>query len=311
MTCVRFYTMNSVTYLDLRNNIHHLMDAQQHLKSELELCQWEEIKPMKRSDEHQSFVMKMDPKALNQHINTIWLQIDATKFLAQCEENGKDTVTLIPKVNEFFFCFEIEYNMPFLFQISLLPCTRIPTLFENTQDKIILVALILICGANVDEGFGLAYRIIQDMTLNSDKIYAIATKYMAVNNRLHDVEKLVNCIKSNSNQPETKLCNEILSLAVQSSLSNHSSSPQRTKSAIESLIRLISDPSTQIDCYILSGQLKAAYLLAVQHKRVAEIRRILRYAEKTNQIQIKKLCEKKLQSIDSQSQSQESQSSEP
>lgn len=179
----------------------------------------------------------------------------------------------------------------------MLPCTRIPTLFENTQDKIILVALILICGANVEEGFGLAFRIIQDLSLNSDKIYAIATKYLAVNSRLYDVEKLVNCIKSNSNQPDTKLCNEILSLAIQSALNNHNS-PQRTKMAVENLIRLISDISIQIDCHILSGQLKAAYLLAVQYKRVPEIRRILRYAEKTNQTQIKKLCEKKLQSID-------------
>lgn len=102
MTCVRFYTLNCVAYQDLRNNTHHLMNAQQHLKSELELCQWEEIKTQtKRPDENQSFVMKMDSKSLNQHINTIWLQIDASKFLAQCEENGRETVSLIPKVRQF------------------------------------------------------------------------------------------------------------------------------------------------------------------------------------------------------------------
>lgn len=172
-------------------------------------------------------------------------------------------------------------------------------MFENSQDKIILVAFVLICGVNVEEGFGLAYRIIQDMNLNADRIYAIVTKYLAVNNRLQDVEKLVSSIKSNRNQPDTKLCDEILSLAVQSALSNNSS-PQRNKTIVENLIRLISDTSVQIDCHILSGQLKAAYLLAVQHKRMGDIRRILRYAEKTNQIQIKKLCEKKLQAIDAQ-----------
>lgn len=182
----------------------------------------------------------------------------------------------------------------------MLPCTRIPILFENTQDRILLCALILICGANVEEGFGLAYRIIQDMGLNSDKIYAIATKYFALNNRLHDVEKLVSCIKGNSSQSETKLCDEIISLAVQSALSSLSNI-QRAKPTIENLIHLIHDVSIQIDCHILSGQLKAAYLLAVQHKRVSDIRRILRYAEKTNQTQIKKLCEKKLQSTDAQS----------
>lgn len=137
------------------------------------------------------------------------------------------------------------------------------------------------------------------MGLNSDKIYSIATKYLAVNNRLHDVEKLVNCIKSNSNQRDMKLCNEILSLAVQSAISNHNNL-QRNKAAVENLVRMISEVSMQIDCHILSGHLKAAYLLAVQHKRVPDIRRILRYAEKTNQTQIKKLCEKKLMAIEAQ-----------
>lgn len=108
MTCVRFYAMGCVTYQDLRNNAHHLLNAQQHLKSELELCQWEEIKTQtKRTEENQSFVMKMDPKSLNQHINTIWRQIDASKFLASCEENSRETVTLLPKVKHFFFSFYI------------------------------------------------------------------------------------------------------------------------------------------------------------------------------------------------------------
>lgn len=75
------------------------MNAQQHLISELELCQWEEIKTQtKRTEENQSFVMKMDPKSLNQHINTISKQIEASKFLANCEEMGKETISLIPKV---------------------------------------------------------------------------------------------------------------------------------------------------------------------------------------------------------------------
>lgn len=157
--------------------------------------------------------------------------------------------------------------------------------------------MILICGTNIEEGFGLAYRIIQDMSLNADKIYAIATKFLSMNNRLHDVEKLVDCVKGNSTQPDKKLCDEILSLAVQTAYSAQGS-PNQTKAAIEHLIRLINDIATQIDCYILSGQLKAAYLLAVQHKRIVDIRRILRHAEKTNQMQVKKLCEKKLLAID-------------
>lgn len=183
-------------------------------------------------------------------------------------------------------------------QISMLPCTRIPTLFGTAQDKIILVSLILICGTNIEEGFGLAYRIVQDLTLNADKIYAIVTKFVSLNNRLQDVEKLIDCIRSNSNQMETQLCDDILSLAVQTAFSVHGGQHQM-KSIIEQLIRQIDDVGIQIDCHILSGQLKSAYLLAVQHKRVQDIKRILRHADKTNQLQIKKLCEKKLMAIES------------
>lgn len=162
----------------------------------------------------------------------------------------------------------------------------------------------MICGTNIEEGFGLAYRIIQDMSLNADKIYAIATKFLSMNNRLHDVEKLVDCIKENSTQSDRKLCDEILSLAIQTAYTaGNQGSPHQTKVAIENLIRLIEDMATQIDCYILSGQLKAAYLVAVQHKRIVDIRRILRHADKTNQIQVKKLCEKKLFTIDAQADS--------
>lgn len=99
MTCVKFYTMKCCTYQDLRNNAFHLVNAQKHLKSELELCQWEEIKVQsKKGEENMSLAMKMDSKSLNQHINTICRQLEAAKFLAKCEEKGRDTVKLLPKV---------------------------------------------------------------------------------------------------------------------------------------------------------------------------------------------------------------------
>ena len=178
----------------------------------------------------------------------------------------------------------------------MVPCTRIPTLFGTTQDKILITSLILICGTNIEEGFGLAYRIIQDLSLDADKIYGITSKYLSLNNRLHDVEKLIDCIKSNSSKPETVICDKILSLAVQTAFSAHLTTHQ--KSVMENLIRLISDVGVQINCHIMSGQLKAAYLLAVNHRRTNDIRRIARHAESMNQPQVKKLCEKKLSSLE-------------
>lgn len=303
MTCVKFYTMKCGSYQDLRNNAFHLQNAEKHLRSELELSQWEEIQLQpKKPEESLSLAMKMDSKSLNQHINTICRQMEAAKFLAKCEDDGKDTIKLLPKVNSVnSINHSVSFHLSFsaAFQISMLQCQRIPTLFGSAQDKILLASLIMICGSNIEEGFGLSYRIIQDLSLAADKIYSITTKFLSMNKRLSDVEKLIDCIKSNSTKPDTSVCDNILELAIQTALEVLGShGVHQMKSTIDNLIRLIGDVATQIECHITAGQLKAAYLLAVSNRRPQDIKRIARLAEKTNQPHIKKLCEKKLSNMD-------------
>jgi zinc finger FYVE domain-containing protein 26 len=136
------------------------------------------------------------------------------------------------------------------------------------------------------------HRIIQDFNLNSVKIYGLTSKYLAAYNRSNEVDKLVECIKSNADkEPVTKICDEILCLAVKTAIECHG---PRAKSSVDGLIKLVFDTETKIQCYISSGQLKSAYLLAVQHNRLNDVKKILRQAEKTNQPHIKRLCEKKL-----------------
>lgn len=135
MTCVKFYSMNCSTYRELQNNSFHLRNAQKHLQTELELCQWEEIGTTAGDDEQQSILMKMDSRTLNSHINTIWRQIEVTKFLAKCEQNGCDTVGMLMKITTEF--------------------TKIPTLFGTLQEKIQLAVLTIIAGGNINAGFGL------------------------------------------------------------------------------------------------------------------------------------------------------------
>lgn len=132
MTCVKFYSMNCSTYQELQNNSFHLINAQKHLQTELELCQWEEIPT---TEESQSILMKMDSRTLNSHINTIWRQIEVTKFLSKCEQNGCDTLALLAKISA-------EFN-------------KIPTLFGTLQEKIQLAVLTIIAGSNINAGFGL------------------------------------------------------------------------------------------------------------------------------------------------------------
>lgn len=135
MTCVKFYSMNCSTYQELQNNSFHLINAQKHLQTELELCQWEEIPSVPTTDDSQSILMKMDSRTLNSHINTIWRQIEVTKFLSKCEQSGCDTVALLTKISA-------EVN-------------KIPTLFGTLQEKIQLAVLTIISGCNINAGFGL------------------------------------------------------------------------------------------------------------------------------------------------------------
>lgn len=138
MTCVKFYSMGCTTFQNLLANSFHLVNAQRHLQTELELCQWEEIKvgpsgdgigdggggsggsnsSVKSSstttttttttsnrDDKSSLLMKMDSNTLNGHINTIWRQIEICKFLAKCEIDGRQTVALLPKVSRFLIIY--------------------------------------------------------------------------------------------------------------------------------------------------------------------------------------------------------------
>lgn len=101
---------------------------------------------------------------------------------------------------------------------------------------------------------------------------------------------MVNCITSNkgANHKET---DEILTIAINSAPNINEPS---TKVILDPLIKRIQSIEMKIACHIHIGQLKAAYLLAIQNNRLNDVRKIYRHAEATNQIHIKKLCEKKL-----------------
>ncbi|KAG4076849.1 hypothetical protein HA402_006559 [Bradysia odoriphaga] len=276
MTCVKFYSMNCSTYAELQNNSFHLINAQRHLQTELELCQWEEIPSIPAAEDQQSILMKMDSRKLNSHINTILRQIEVTKFLSTCEQKGCDTVALLAKISA-------EFN-------------KMPTLFGTLQEKIQLAVLTIIAGSNINAGFGLAFRIIQDFNLSPIKVYGITAKYLSGQGRLDDVETLIENIKSDSDSNEA-LCDEIISLAVQTavaSLQLNAPIKQLIGQQIELLLRHVTDIGIKISCHIAGGQLKSAYLLAVQYDRYNDVRKVLRKAEQTNQKHIKKLCEKKL-----------------
>uniref|UniRef100_A0A182SMD6 FYVE-type domain-containing protein n=1 Tax=Anopheles maculatus TaxID=74869 RepID=A0A182SMD6_9DIPT len=283
MTCVRFYTMGCRTFSDLHASEHHLKTSVSHLQNELELCNWQEVRlnsTGRAIETHHSLLMKLDPKELNNHINTILLQLDVTKFLATCELKGRQTVTLLPKI--------------------FREASQLPTLFGSVHDRLQLAILTLVCGQNVEEAFGLSYRIIQDYNLDLQRVYALTAKYFINHGKIEDVGKLLDVIVSNesstgaTDQPAVSaICDEIVRVAVDVAIARHGTGVH-TKVALETLINRASSVAVRIHCYIVSGQLKAAYLLANRHQRTGDIRKILRQAELLGQMHVKRLCEARL-----------------
>lgn len=150
MTCIRFYTNEASTYGDLHNKMHLLEDAQKHLESELQI---ESLSKRRRSTNsvhngNQSVLaMEMDPLEIDRHINTICRQTEIAKFLANCEREDRAVVEFL----NFFPDIDKDNSQT----------PQLPTLFGNQQQKVHLAVLAILCGRDIEEGFGIAFRIMQ------------------------------------------------------------------------------------------------------------------------------------------------------
>ena len=108
------------------------------------------------------------------------------------------------------------------------------------------------------------------------------------------MEQLVQCIKSNTISNIDcieSFCDEIVCSSIETAYSHFG---EESKPELENLLRKITDIQIKTKCYITTGQLKSAYLLAVQSNNLTDIRKILRQSEILKQPHIKRLCERKL-----------------
>lgn len=212
--------------------------------------------------------MKLDSREVNRHMNTIWRQLEVAKFLGACESEGKPVLSLITE--------EIQEN-------------QVPTLFDGNQQKMLLASLMIICGKNVPEGFGIAFRIMQDHQLDPGQVYLFTGKKLSEAGRVNDVEVLIDCIKTSGVTDVTSTCDNLLNSCIPILTAAGCSSQD-----LEKLIKLITNADFKIAALIESRQLKSAYLLAVKHNRFNDIRKIMEIADELGQKVIKKICMKKL-----------------
>lgn len=180
MTCVMFYTLNCDNFQKLHANAQHLVAAHMHLQGELDMSQWKHLQreQLERVSSTESnrrgsttscqsgIAMRLDARVLNGHINTIRRQTEMVKFLAQCEREQ-------PQING------IPCTLYVLKRIRPeSPRATLPTLFDGNADKIQLCILILMCGKNIDEGFGLAYGYVLLMAKLSNQVTLMCSYFI-------------------------------------------------------------------------------------------------------------------------------------
>ncbi|KAK2580224.1 hypothetical protein KPH14_012481 [Odynerus spinipes] len=287
MTCIRFYTNQATTYMDLCCRMHLLIDAQKHLESELHIGNFSKKRRKSTSSyysNHEVLTMEMEPSEIDKHINTISRQMEIAKFLGNAEKEGR-----LP--NKFLSLFpDIECDATH--------SSELPTLFGNQQQKIHLAVLAILCGRDIEEGFGIAFRIMQDYNLPPQKVYSLAGHVLALKNNVNAVEQLIKCCRSSGASNTHVICDHVLTHCIKLMLQHsYNHSEQIMKDQIDILVRLITDIELKISAYIESKQLKAAYLLAVKYSRAQDIRKILKESDRLGQTAIKAICTKWLQRL--------------
>jgi len=96
--------------------------------------------------------MRLDPREVSHHLSTIFWQMEVTKFLHSCELEQRHVMNLIPELLQ-------TLQSSGILGTKLSSCS-VPTLFGSNIERMQLAMLVLLCGKTIDEGFGLAFRLV-------------------------------------------------------------------------------------------------------------------------------------------------------
>ncbi|XP_034940006.1 uncharacterized protein Sptz [Chelonus insularis] len=286
MTCIRFYVMDASSYADICLRNHFLLNAQKHLEAELKGESFEKSRKKSVSSlshgGQTSLTMEMEPSEIDKHINTISRQMEIAKFLGACEKEGRSVNELLSRLS-------------FMDGEGLQP-RNVPTLFGNQQERTYLAVLAILCGINVEEGFGIAFRVMQDYNLRFQKVCSLVGQILVYDKKIHSIEQLIKCCRSSGAPNSNVISDRVLTHCIKNLINSSKNKVDSVfKDQINHLITLITDVELKIGCFIESKQLKAAYLLAVKYSRAQDIQKILKEADSLGQAAIKSICTKWLQ----------------
>ncbi|KAK2826639.1 hypothetical protein Q5P01_020853 [Channa striata] len=239
MTCIRFFTHGASSYLQLGEQQRWLVRAKEHLRTYLQ--EQQSRGSGRRKCNVNSFRKTMSSTDVSRHMNTIELQLEVTRFLHRCETAGssKDSQTTAPSSRT---------------SGSSSP----PTLFGGSPMKIEVACKVMLGGKNIEEGFGIAYRVIQDFQLEAQAVYMRAGQRLIRQRRYGAVRQLLKCV-SESGTATKNDCDAL----ILSCVSVADKAPSDAKE-LESLILEIKSAESKIKAYLLCSKLRPAYLLAVK-----------------------------------------------
>ncbi|XP_064514413.1 zinc finger FYVE domain-containing protein 26 isoform X4 [Pseudopipra pipra] len=162
MTCIRFFTHGAKSYTELGGKQTWLLKIKDHLKVYLQ----EVSRSSGRKKMAFTFRKKMSATDVSRHINTVDLQMEVTKFLHQCESSGTSQMT----------------------------GSSLPTLFGNNNMKMDVACKVILEGKNIEEGFGIAFRVLQDFQLEATEVYSKVAKQLVKQQKYSEIRQLLKCV---------------------------------------------------------------------------------------------------------------------
>uniref|UniRef100_A0A673C1T6 Zinc finger FYVE domain-containing protein 26 n=1 Tax=Sphaeramia orbicularis TaxID=375764 RepID=A0A673C1T6_9TELE len=236
MTCIRFFTHGASSYLQLGEQQRWLVRAKEHLRTYLQEQQGRGVG--RRRSQVNSFRKAMSSSDVSRHMNTIELQLEVTRFLHRCETaaSSKSPQTSTPS--------------------SKSGSSSPPTLFGGSPMKVEVACKVMLGGKNIEEGFGIAYRVIQDFQLEAQAVYMRAGQRLVRQRQYGAVRQLLKCVGESGTATKND-CDALI-------LSCVSTADKSPAKELESLILETKSTESKIKAYLLCSKLRPAYLLAVK-----------------------------------------------
>ncbi|KAK7081657.1 hypothetical protein SK128_006531, partial [Halocaridina rubra] len=262
MTLLRMYTHDVGNYTALSKRLHILTSAQHHLQTYLN------TQILHGSFAKSKIILNVKGWQVNEYINTLALQADTTKFLADCEANGNPIRKLLDKLSD----------------MKVLTENSLPTVLRNYNERLAVGALIVSGAQVIEESLGLVYRIVE-MGIKAEELLSVGCELLVYQELYSSVGHLVKgmceCGVLTSDKVDASLQPALLAMASSSSNSN-----------LDIIVKLFSTENAKIEAYIKCGRLKSAYLVAVHRGKYDDVVQVQEAATENGQAHVATMCKK-------------------